>query len=175
MANRKVTLLRYCKTEKGWRRYPVAVGRNGRIRPNFVLVDGCAREYPEGHYEIRSYEGSKPRYQNVGNNAADALQRRDQEAQLLIARDAATAGGAVLVEEAGRVPLSRQLTKFVQEAEDRGSLVASKAYRLAGEEFLSVTARTYADQLTSDDLTAHQLALKKRDAASGRFTIGTRW
>jgi hypothetical protein len=48
MANRKVVLLRYCKTEKGWRRYPVAIGGNGRIRPNYVLVDGKPREYPEG-------------------------------------------------------------------------------------------------------------------------------
>ena len=35
MANRTVTLIRICKTEKGWRRYPVAFGKNGRIRPRY--------------------------------------------------------------------------------------------------------------------------------------------
>jgi hypothetical protein len=162
MANRKVILLRYCKTEKGWRRFPVAVGRNGRIRPNYVLVDGKPHEYPEGHYELRFYQGSKAVYKNVGTNAQDALQERDREVQLLVARDAAVAGGAVLVEEAGRTPLSRQATKFVQAAKDRDANVAAAAYRLAIDEFLSVTGRTYADQVTPDDLAGHHLALKRR-------------
>ena len=166
MANRKVVLLRYCKTENGWRRYPVAMGKNGRIRPNFVLVNGFAREYPEGHYEIRSYRGSKPVYRNVGTNAADALLERDRQAQLLIARDAAEASGAVLVEEESRTPLSRQAALFIQAAEDRGATVISNSYRLAIDEFLSVTGRTYADQVTAEDIAAHQLALKKRGASA---------
>ena len=166
MANRKVILLRYCKTEKGWRRYPVAIGRNGRIRPNYVLVNGDATEYPERHYELRSYQGSKAIYRNVGNNAADALVEQGRESQLLVARDAAVAGGAVLVEEAGRVPLSRQAIKFVQAAKDRGSIVASDSYRLAIDEFLSVTGRTYADQVTTEDSAGHHLALKKRGCSA---------
>jgi integrase len=165
MANRKVILLRYCKTEKGWRRYPAAVGRNGRIRPNYVLVDGKPREYPEGHYELRFYQGAKPVYRNVGNNAQDALQERDKEAQLLVARDAATAGGAILVEEAGRILLSRSADKFVQAAVDRDALVVAKSYRLAVDEFLAVTGRRYADQVTADDVAAHQTALRKRGAS----------
>jgi hypothetical protein len=31
MANRNVTLVRQCKTEKGWRRYPAVIGKNGRV------------------------------------------------------------------------------------------------------------------------------------------------
>jgi integrase len=166
MANRKVILLRYCKTERGWRRYPAAIGRNGRIRPNYVLVDGEPREYPEGHYELRSYRGSKPIYRNVGNNAADALLEKGREEQLLVARDAAVAGGAVLVEEAGRIPLSRHATKFVQSAEDRGSTVAARAYRLGIDEFLSVTGKTYADQVTAEDFAAYHLALKRRGCSA---------
>jgi integrase len=166
MANRKVVLLRYCKTEKGWRRYPVVTGKNGRIRPNYVLVDGQPVEYPEGHYELRSYQGSKAVYRNVGQFAAEAVLERDRESQLLVARDAAVASGAVLVEEAGRVPLRRQATKFVQAAEDRGSIVASKAYRLAVDDFLSITGRTYADQVTPEDIAAHHLALKRRGSSA---------
>jgi hypothetical protein len=107
LANRKVVLVRYCKTENGWRRYPVAIGRNGRIRPNFVMVGSFVREYPEGHYELRTYQGSKAVYRNVGNDAQDALLAKGKEEQLLVARDAANAGGAVLVEEAVRVQLTR--------------------------------------------------------------------
>jgi len=162
VANRKVTLVRHCKTEKGWRRYPVAIGRNGRIRPNFVLVDGFAREYPDGHYELRSYQGSKPVYRNVGTNAQDALVEKGREEQLLVARDAATAGGAILVEEPNRIQLIRHAKKFVQDARDRGAESAANAYRLAIDEFLSDVNLMYADQITADHITAHHLALKKR-------------
>ena len=67
MPNRKVTLVRLCKTESGWRRYPAVIGRNGRVRPNFVVVDGRQREYPEGRYQLRMYEGSRMIYRDVGH------------------------------------------------------------------------------------------------------------
>jgi hypothetical protein len=40
VSNRKVTLLRYCKTEAGWRRYPVVIDKTGKVKPNAVLVRG---------------------------------------------------------------------------------------------------------------------------------------
>jgi integrase len=165
MANRKVILLRYCKTPKGWRRYPVAMGGNGRIRPNYVLVDDKPREYTEGHYQLRFYEGAKPIYRSVGNNAQDALIERNKQAQLLIARDAAVASGTVLVEEAGRISLSKYADKFVQAAHDRDAHVVAKTYRLAVDEFLSGTGRTYADQITAEDLAGHHKALRKTRSA----------
>jgi hypothetical protein len=36
MANRKVTLLWFCKTSKGWRRFSVLMGANGRIKHGYV-------------------------------------------------------------------------------------------------------------------------------------------
>ena len=47
MANRRVTLLRYCKTESGWRRYQVVIGKTGKVKPNAVWV--------QGHEEVRSH------------------------------------------------------------------------------------------------------------------------
>ena len=35
MANKKATLVRLCKTPKGWRRYPVVIGGNGKLKPNY--------------------------------------------------------------------------------------------------------------------------------------------
>jgi hypothetical protein len=48
MANRTVTLIRICTTEKGWRRYPVAFGKNGRIRPGWVTVGDEPEYYEQG-------------------------------------------------------------------------------------------------------------------------------
>ena len=58
MANRRVTLVRNCKTPDGWRRYPAAFGKNGRIKPHVVIVGGREQRFPEGVYQLRTYEGS---------------------------------------------------------------------------------------------------------------------
>src|ERR1700733_5433606 len=101
MANRKVSLVRYCKTDVGWRRHQAAFGRNGRIRPGYVTVNGGQRHYPEGHYELRMYEGSKVLYKPVGDDPTEALNERDRQANLLVARDTAAAAGAEIVEQSG--------------------------------------------------------------------------
>jgi hypothetical protein len=77
MANRKVSLLWYCRTPRGWRR--------------FTGHQGVEVSYPEGRYELLVYEGRKPVYKRAGDNAADALTARDREAHMLVARESATA------------------------------------------------------------------------------------
>jgi integrase len=162
MANKKVTLVRLCKTSEGWKRYPIVMGKNGRIRPGYALVNGEPVLYPEGHYEIRSYQGPKTVYKNVGDNAIDALAAQQKESHLLLAKDSAQSAGVQLVVETDRVPLSRQATKFVQAAKDRDANVVAASYRLAIAEFLSDSGRTYANQVTKDDVTGHHIALKRR-------------
>jgi integrase len=157
--------MRYCKTPDGWRRYSAVIGKNGRVRPGYVVVKGRHVEYPVGHYEVRYYVGSKVAYRNVGKDAAAALTACLKQARMLVARDTATAAGAVLVEETGRVNLAKALTRFVQSAQDRGSMVAAQDYRLAGEEFLGIVTSTFADQITEDDFSKYQSALRKRGAA----------
>src|ERR1039457_1699827 len=112
MANKKITLLRYCKTEHGgrpiWKRYPAAIGRNGRIRPEFVVIDGEQVQCPTGHYELRFYEGRKLRYENAGDNAADALTAKLAKEKMLAAKTAAQEAGAKIVEEQGRKYIRRE-------------------------------------------------------------------
>ena len=58
--------------------------------------------------------------------------------------------------------LRRELNRFVTVTEDRGSMVAAKVYRTAGDEFLLVAGKTFAEDLTPDDISRHQRALRKR-------------
>src|SRR5438477_8633820 len=100
MANRKVTLVANIKTARGWRRYPVAWGKNGRIKPGTVIVGGKEQKFKEGVYQLRTYTGSKMLYRSLPNaNAQDAANARDREAALLAAREHATEAGAKIVEE----------------------------------------------------------------------------
>jgi integrase len=57
------------------------------------------------------------------------------------------------------------LNLFVQAAEDRGSLRAAALYRQAVDDFLRITARTFADEITAEDVLKHQRALHGRGQA----------
>ena len=162
MANRKVVLIRLCKKEKGWRRYPAVVGKNGRIKPGFVVVAGNEREYREGRYQLRTYEGSRMVYRDAGENAAAALTARVKTEHLLKAKVAAKAAGVKIEEVPGRLSLTRELNRFVQAAEDRGSNVAAGAYRTAVEEFLRIVGKTFADEITPEHILLHQRKLRNR-------------
>ncbi len=166
MANLKAALVRYCKTPLGWRRYPAVIGKNGRVKPGFVTVQGTTVEYPIGRYEIRKFVGKKLVYLNAGEHAVDALQALHKETQLMAARDIlADVEGVKLVEEQGRLQLGRQLRNFLEATTDRGSVVAADVYRLGCEEFLRIIGKTYLDQVTPEDILNFQKALRKRGIA----------
>src|ERR1700723_3321830 len=109
MPNTTVTLMRRCRLPQGWRRYPVAFGKNGKIRPEFVLIDGQQHHCPGGHYELRFYEGANVKYQNVGDNAASALAQKHAKEKLLAAKTAAHDAGITLPEVEGRKYLRREV------------------------------------------------------------------
>jgi hypothetical protein len=90
MANERVTLLRYAKIpDLGWRRGKAIIGKTGKVTPDYMVL-GKSKDQrkvyaPEGHYELRYYEGRLPRYKKVGNDpteALDALERAQSELKL---------------------------------------------------------------------------------------------
>jgi integrase len=166
MANRKVALVRKCKTPDGWRRYPVVMAANGKVKPDAVIVDGKEATFSTGHYELRSYVGSKVAYERVPGNATEAL------AALKLAQKRANAvamagnAGVQIVEETGRRTLRGEYKKFIQAAKDRGSNEAAEVYALALDEFLSGCPKVYVDELDKMDVTRFHVALKARGMAA---------
>jgi hypothetical protein len=72
VTNKKaVALMWYCRTPKGWRRFPVFLGGNNRVKHGYVMVGGVLTHFPEGRYEIRLYENRKKVYKRAGDNAAE--------------------------------------------------------------------------------------------------------
>jgi integrase len=163
MANLKVTLVRLCKTAEGWRRYPAAIGPKGKVKPGIVLVAGKEVHYPNGRYQLRSYEGSRMVYKDVGLHAADAVVAQKRKTNLLKLRDVSVKAGVKPPEEASdRINLQAAYERFVQAAEDRGSVVAAQHYRSGLREFLDVCKKTYADELVPEDMLIYLRALRKR-------------
>jgi hypothetical protein len=86
MANRKVSLLWHCKTPKGWRRFPVLLAKNGRIRTGYVMESGVERYYPGGSFHLRSYHDRRTVFKPLGKDPRDALCARDRFAKILQAK-----------------------------------------------------------------------------------------
>jgi len=164
MANLRVALVWLCKTERGWRRYPAVIGKNGRVKAGVIIVDGVERKYPQGRFQIRTYEGTRMIYRDAGDSAAAAMTSKIKAEHLLEAKAAAKKAGAQVIDDdaPGRLSLARELNRFIEAAQDRGSNVAATVYKLAGADFLKITGRVYADEVTADDLLKHQRELRKR-------------
>ena len=68
--NRQVNLTKRVKTESGLRYCPVVLAANGRIRPNYVLVDGKQEVHPEGAYYLEWRNGARRVRVSVGKDVA---------------------------------------------------------------------------------------------------------
>jgi integrase len=169
MANSKVTLMRYCRVDLGeramWKRYPAAFGRNGRIRPEYVVIGGQQVHCPIGHYELRFYEGSKLRYENVGKNATTAVTKKLAKDKALAARTAADAAGIRLVEQEGRKNLRKEVDRYVTDRENANRTEAARQARRYLDDFTAITKKTFVDELTPDDIYAFHAHLRKNGAS----------
>jgi integrase len=164
VANRKVTLLRYCKTENGWRRFPVVMGKTGKVRPNAVLVDGKERVYPEGYYCVRTYEGDKPKYTNVGTDPMEALQSQQREEKLRAARDSAQEAGTEIVEPNVRKNLREWGEEFLylKSLEPHRSRDTMDGYGIVLKDFIAGNMAEYPDQIQAVDILRYCAGIEKQ-------------
>jgi integrase/recombinase XerD len=84
--NRRVSVWKYVRIGKKWRYCKPAVGKNGKIRPDWVIVQGKEEHHPEGNFYLHRYEGNKEIWKKIGPNAQDAVNAADFESTYLTAR-----------------------------------------------------------------------------------------
>ncbi len=165
MANHRVALVRRVKTDTGWRYYPAAYAANGKVKPGVVIADGKESKFPAGHYALRYYQGPRLVIEALpGISPAEAEARRMIKESRLSAVIVARRAGIVIKESdpLKHKSLAAQLTQFLSETADRGSLKALEAYRLACGEFLEVIGRQYDDEIVPEDILKFQKALSER-------------
>ena len=164
MANRRVTLVRYCKTETGWRRYQVVIGKTGKVKPNAVWVQGQERVYPDGYYCVRLYAGEKPIYRNVGTDPSEALLAQQREEALLLARYSADAAGTSIVEPETQRSLRQYAADFLHQKslEPHRSRDTMDGYRVILDEFLKVCSVDFPEQIRAIDILTYCSGIQKR-------------
>lgn len=84
--NREVNLTKRVKTAKGPRFCPVVLSANGRVKPDYVLVDGRPELHREGRYYPEWHEGRKRIRRSVGKDASAADAQRQRQEQILASK-----------------------------------------------------------------------------------------
>ncbi len=164
MGNSKVSLLRYVRTTRGWRRVRVQAIRKGRGWDERLALPEGAEILERGEFQLRWYRGSLAVYKGAGHDLQEAITARDNQRANLEAECAADAAGRQLVsDDALRVTLAGAKLRFIQKKKlvgrDKETVVA---YESLISEFLTVSAKTFADQIDELDLLRFCDGLRKR-------------
>jgi integrase/recombinase XerD len=144
--NRSVNLTKRIKTPNGLRFCTVARSANGRIKANFVSIDGREQQHPEGSYYIEWYDGNKRLRRSVGKNALAAEAKRHQHEQMLTAKADGLKAGLKFAEESDRPSLVGAVTTYLAEIQLTKKPKTLAAYTTALDYFLeSCKAQHVAD------------------------------
>jgi integrase len=113
MANREVNLTKRVQTPHGMRYCRVVLSANGRVKPDYVHMNGHQELHPEGAYYLEWREGAKRVRLSVGKDAQDAATRRlRKEAEL----NAINNGVAILPENGnGHRSLAATIADYLDE------------------------------------------------------------
>lgn len=149
--NREVNLTKRVLTDAGLRYCPVLISNNGRIKPDWVSVDGVDERHPEGAYYLDWYEGSRRKRLSVGKDAANALARKlRKQAEL----NAIAQGVPVAPEpdvQAGR-SLQTAITDYLDETRLTKKKKTLAAYTTALRYFGQSCSKLYLEELTRSDM-----------------------
>jgi integrase len=166
VANTATTLVWNCKTEKGWRRYPVVMATNGRVKTGVVLIDGREVRYPDGRFQIRYFIGDKTVYENAGEDPVEALALRDRLSRRKEVIAQAKVAGVEVKKETGRIIIGPAVAKYIQHLLDVDASEASKVYLVALDDLVRTLPNLrYVDEITSEAMVSFGAALRKEGSA----------
>jgi integrase len=165
MTSTKVAVVRLCKTLAGWRRYPVAMSKNGRIRPDAVVINGKEVVYPEGKYQLRTYAEHRIVYRNIKGGPAEALAEWNRERSLMLAREAVEGTGAQIVGDIREKTLAEDRREFLESVKLRTRNSGLSAYRLSLEKFAETCNARYRHEIRTIDILRFIDALRREGLA----------
>ena len=144
-----MTKVNLTKRIDGDRYCPVVVAANGRIKPDYVIVNGVAEHHPEGAYYIDWTDGhNKRRRLSAGKSAASALaQKLRKEAEL-----EAQAHGIQLVVEGKARSVEEAAGAYLEEIRLAKKHKTFLAYSTAVEYFLESCKKAHLEEIERADL-----------------------
>lgn len=166
MANRQVNLTKRVQTPHGMRYCPVVLSANGRVKPDYVYMDGRQERHPEGAYYLEWRVGSKRIRLSVGKDPQDAAtQRLRKEAEL----NAANNGVAVLPENGnGRYLMSTTVAEYLEEIKISKKPKTYAAYSTALGYFVESCPKIFLADVDRKDLLKFSAFLRDEKGQSPR-------
>src|SRR2546428_336607 len=150
--NREASLSKRVLTSKGLRYCPVVTSKNGRIKPDTVIVDGQEEQHPEGAYYISWYVGRKLMRLSVGKDAADASARR-------LSKEADLRGSCESNDDSNdarptlnKIRIVDAIDEYLSETKMTRTSATHSAYELALRNFTDSCSKTLLHEITRADL-----------------------
>jgi integrase len=163
--NRTITLLRYAATDKGWRRGAVVLSKNGKLKSDTMLLGGVEVHCPNGRFQMRQFEGTRPVYIDLGNDPTDALARFRAEESKRDARERAVAAGLeVVTPDETKTNLRQYAKRFLEmhRSLPHRSDDSERVYSQVTSTFLAVCKAKYPEDVNQEDVVRWYGKLRER-------------
>ena len=168
--NVRVNLTKRVRTAEGYRYLPAAVSANGRIKPEWVLVDGKEQRFPDGTYYLDYTDSTGKRIRSsVGKIAIEAqVSRLRKEAELR-----AIAHGLDVVSGDGeegltKRPIALAVAEFLEEVQITKDPKTYRGYDVALSYFRESCPKVHLESIDRKDLLKFTAFLKKEKKQSPR-------
>ena len=163
----EVNLTKRIDTPEGRRFCPVIFGAGGRVKPDWVLVNGREEKHPEGGYYLDWREDGIRRRMAVGAYATAAYNGRNRKQSEL----EAIAQGLIVthpVEEDPRVVLRAAAKDFLEDIQLSRQRKTWMGYYLSLEYFKQSCSKTYIEDIERKDLLRFAVFLRDEKELSPR-------
>lgn len=156
---KSIALVWYCKTPRGWRRFPVLyTTEHGRriTRHGWVKDDGQEQHYPDGRYQFRSFVDGRQKFENLlpaQNHPRDAVLAHERA--LRLAKPSHGQSGSLAL-------LKVAAAAYIRYCKDRKASEAAEQARLVLDEFQKACDTQYTRAVTGDCVFRFHDALRKK-------------
>ena len=124
--SKEVNLTKRVQTRKGLRYCPVVLSPNGRVKPDWVIINGQQERHPAGAYYVEWRQNGRRMRRSVGSDAQDAIAKRQRKQAELNAVN----NGVPIVPSNGRRSLAETVADYLEEIEFTKKSKTHAAYRL---------------------------------------------
>jgi integrase len=160
VANRRVSVWKYVKVGNRWKYCKPVYGRNNKIKPHWVLINGKPEEHSEGNFYLMRLDGKNKIWRKIGPNPAEATYAAEVEASLM---NAIAMGLQIKKDETVPLEYGPQMWKFLADYKLSQSAESHALMSQTLDEFRTFVKKTNLKEITRADLLKYKQWLVNRE------------
>jgi len=164
--NRECNLTKRIRVADGSTRFcPVVLAANGRVKPDYVLVDGKPERHPEGSYYLDWNEGTRRVRESVGRDASAASAARHRKEQVLASK---AAGIQIIEPTKNGVGLASAVEVYLDDIRVTKKPKTHHAYKTSLYYFTECCSKSTVQEIQRSDLLKFSAFLRDKKKLSPR-------